>query len=181
MRLLFTTRLVYVALLAWFSEGALAQPVRRPESRTRIGVALEGGGALGLAHIGVLEWLEEHHIPVDYVAGTSMGGLVGGMYAAGLRPAEIRKLISSINWDEVLRGKAPYEDLPYRRKEDRQAFPNDLEFGLRHGFTIPSGLNFGQQITFILDRVTLPYSTLKSFDDLPIPFRCVATDLVSGK
>lgn len=118
---------------------------------------------------------------MDYVAGTSMGGLVGGMYAAGLRPAEIKKLISTINWDEVLRGQTPYKDLPYRRKEDRQAFPNDLQFGLRHGFSIPSGLNFGQQISFILDRVTLPYSTLKSFDDLPIPFRCVATDLVTGK
>ena len=94
-----------------------------PKRRARIGVALEGGGALGLAHIGVLEWFEEHHIPVDYVAGTSMGGLVGGFYATGKSPAELKKLIQSVDWDAILGGRTPYEDLSYRRKEDQRAFP----------------------------------------------------------
>ena len=140
-------------------------------------MAFAGGAALGLAHIGVLEWFEEHRIPIDYVAGTSMGGLIGGVYATGMRPPEIRELVSHIDWNEVLRGQASYRDLAYRRKEDRRAFPNSLEFGLRHGLSVPSGLNVGQSITYLFDRIALPYSLLPSFDELPTPFRCVATDL----
>ena len=78
-----------------------------PKGRTTIGVALEGGGALGQAHIGVLKWFEEHHIPIDYLAGTSMGGLVGGMYATGLTPDELQKFVSEINWDAALGNKHP--------------------------------------------------------------------------
>src|SRR5271169_2803714 len=88
---------------------------QRPKGRPRIGVALEGGGALGLAHIGVLEWFEEHHIPVDDVAGTSMGGLVGGFYATGMSPADLRKLIEGVDWNGVLSDATPFEDLSYRR------------------------------------------------------------------
>ncbi|HMF76025.1 MAG TPA: patatin-like phospholipase family protein, partial [Bryobacteraceae bacterium] len=95
---------------------AVAQPVAG--KRPKIGVALEGGGALGLGHIGVLEWLEANRIPVDYVAGTSMGGLVAGLYATGKDTAEIRTLIREVNWDDVLRGQIPYRDLAFRRKED---------------------------------------------------------------
>ena len=70
--------------------------------RTTIGLVLQGGGALGLAHVGVITWLEEHHIPVDYIAGTSMGGLVGGVYATGHNAAEMRQIVNGINWDEVM-------------------------------------------------------------------------------
>jgi NTE family protein len=150
-------------------------------SRPTIGVALEGGGAKGLAHIGVLEWFEEHHIPIDYIAGTSMGGLVGGLYATGLRPAEIREIVNGINWDEVLAGQTPYEALAFRRKEDFRAYPNRLELGLRGGISMPGGLTSGQGVRSLLDRYLLPYSEPKSFDELPVPFRCVATDLVTGK
>src|SRR5690348_13816455 len=87
----------------------------------KIGVALEGGGAMGLAHIGVLKWFEEHHIPVDYVAGTSMGGLVGGFYATGMTPEEMQKLIEALDWRKILDDRTPYEDLSYRRKEDQRA------------------------------------------------------------
>jgi NTE family protein len=140
---------------------------------------LEGGAALGLVHIGVLQWMEEHRISVDYVAGISMGGLIGGAYSTGMRPAEIRQLVKSIDWEAVLRGSSEYADRSFRRKEDRRAYPNSLEFGLRKGVKFPGGFNSGQQIDFILDRIALPYSTVKSFDDLPIPFRCIGTDLVS--
>src|SRR5947209_11793093 len=152
-----------------------------PRSRPRIGVALEGGGALGLAHIGVLKWFEEHHIPVDYVAGTSMGGLVGGFYAAGMNPEEMKTLIEGLDWRKILSDRTPYEDLSYRRKEDQRAYPNSLIFGLRHGLSVPAGLNAGHQIGLLIDRVALPYYAVPSFDALPVPFRCVATDLVSGK
>jgi NTE family protein len=154
---------------------------KEPAHRLRIGVALEGGGALGLAHIGVLKWFEQHHIPVDYVAGTSMGGLVGGFYAAGMSPEDLQKLIEGVDWNQVLGDATPYEDLSYRRKEDQRAYPNAFIIGLRNGLSLPSGLNSGQQIGLLIDRITLPYYDLESFEQLPIPFRCVATDIVSGK
>src|SRR5579863_7483682 len=153
----------------------------QPTNRPKIGVALEGGGALGLAHIGVLQWFEDHHIPVDYIAGTSMGGLVGGLYATGKSPKELREIVSQQKWDIIIGGQTPYEDLSYRRKEDARDYPTFLQLGLKKGFSLPAALNAGHQIGLLIDRETLPYDGLKSFDDLPIPYRCVATDLVSGK
>ncbi|HTR35787.1 MAG TPA: patatin-like phospholipase family protein [Bryobacteraceae bacterium] len=173
---------VYILLLAslWV-HPPLSLLAQSPATRPTIGVALEGGGALGLAHIGVLEWLEDHQIPVDYIAGTSMGGLVGGMYAMGMRPKDIRKLIRGVDWNETLAGQTPFQALSYRRKQDRRTFQNKLEFGLRGGFSVPGGLTSGQNVTLLIDRESLPYSNLKSFDELPIPFRCIGADLVSGK
>jgi NTE family protein len=156
-------------------------PAPAAENRPRIGLVLEGGGALGFAHLAVLEWLEKHHVPIDYVAGTSMGALVGGMYATGKSPAEIHAIVNSIDWDVTIQGQTKFQDLAYRRKEDKLAYPNRLEFGLRDGLTLPSGLNAGQAVGLVFDRAVLPYYDLKSFDDLPIPFRCVATDLISGR
>ncbi|HLK04132.1 MAG TPA: patatin-like phospholipase family protein [Candidatus Acidoferrum sp.] len=168
-----------------FATGAVAQTPDSPplatKARPKIGVALEGGGALGLAHIGVLQWFEDHHIPVDYVAGTSMGGLVGGFYATGKSPQELKQIVEAQNWDVIIGGATPYEDLSYRRKEDSRAFQNKIVLGLKNGLSLPAGLNAGQGITLLIDRETVSYSKLNSFDDLPIPFRCVATDLVSGK
>jgi NTE family protein len=149
--------------------------------RPTLGLVLEGGGALGLAHIGVIQWLEEHRIPVSYVAGTSMGGLVGGIYATGRSPAEVRDLVNTINWDEVLRGVTPFDKLSYRRKEDAYQYPTQLEFGLRKGLQFPGGFNSGQDVSFILDSVSLPYSEIENFNQLPIPFGCVATDLAKDK
>jgi NTE family protein len=151
------------------------------DSRQKIGLVLEGGGALGLAHIGVLQWLYQHHVPVDLVAGTSMGGLVGGFYATGRSPDEIQQLIQNVNWDQALSGQLPFRDLSYRRKEDAVEFPTRIEFGLRHGVQLPAGFNAGQEVSFILDRVTLAYSEIKSFNDLPTPFACVATELNTGR
>jgi len=158
-----------------------AVPVTQPDHRPTIGLVLEGGGALGLAHAGVLRWFEENHIPVDYVAGTSMGGLVGGLYATGMSGTQIQKFLNGVNWNRSLRDELPFQARSFRRKEDRRDYPNDLEFGLKHGVSFPSGFNSGQQVGLILDRISLPYSDLKSFSELPTPFRCVATDLVTGK
>jgi NTE family protein len=155
------------------------QQVKTP--RAKIGIALEGGGALGLAHIGVLQWFEEHHIPVDYISGTSMGGLVGGLYATGKSPKELQEIVEQQNWDIIIGGQTPYEDLSYRRKEDARDYPTYIQLGLKKGLSLPAGLNAGHQISLLIDRETLPYADLKSFDELPIPYRCVATDIVSGK
>jgi NTE family protein len=158
------------------------EPLKHGDSpHPQLGLVLEGGGALGLAHIGVITWMEEHRIPVSYVTGTSMGGLVGGIYATGRSPAEVRELINGIDWDQVLSGVTPFRDLSFRRKEDAHQVPGQLEFGLRHGLQFPSGFNTGQEVNLVLDRVALPYSEIASFNDLPIPFACVATDLVTGK
>ena len=155
-----------------------AKPARK--GRPAIGVALEGGGALGQAHIGVLKWFEEHHIPVDYLAGTSMGGLVGGFYATGKSVEELRGIVKNADWPLLLGGQTPYSELSFRRKEDARDIPNSLQIGLKNGVTLPAGLNTGHQVNLLIDRETLPYSTINSFDELPIPFRCVSTEIVSG-
>jgi len=175
--------LLALVLVCIISTFGLSQntPASGTGQRLKVGLVLQGGGALGLAHVGVITWLEEHRIPVDYVAGTSMGGLVGGVYATGHNAAELRQIVNAIAWDEVLSPTTPFQDLSFRRKEDARDYPNSLEFGLRKGLQFPAGLNSGQQVSLVLDKIALPYSEIESFDDLPTPFACVATDLVSGK
>src|SRR5271165_6278814 len=173
--------LIATALLCLASTSGLTQEAPAAGNKPKLGLVLEGGGALGLAHIGVIQWLEEHRIPVSYVAGTSMGGLVGGVYATGRSPAEVRDLVGSIDWNAVLRGQVPFTNLDFRRKQDAVVYPGSIEFGLKKGIEFPAGFNSGQEVQFILDRVALPYSTIDDFNQLPIPFACVATDLISGK
>ncbi len=146
--------LFLLCVLAASSHGH-PQELSKPDKakRPKLGLVLEGGGALGLAHIGVITWMEEHRIPVSYVAGTSMGGLVGGMYATGLSPAEVRQLINGIDWDQVLSGVTPFRDLSFRRKQDAREVPGQLEFGLRGGLQFPSGFNTGQEVNLVLDSV----------------------------
>jgi NTE family protein len=178
----FLVLLIVPAFAAAQETGPPPQSLRTaPKQRLKIGVALEGGGALGLAHVGVLQWFEEQHIPVDYIAGTSMGGLVGGFYATGVSPTDMKHLVEHLDWDAILRDRTPYEDLSFLRKQDQRAYPNSLILGLRKGVYLPAGLNAGHQIGLLIDRETLPYFGLPSFDALPIPFRSVATDLVSAK
>ena len=160
---------------------SLAVPVQAHSQtvalRPRIGLALGGGAARGLAHIGVLQWLEEHRIPVDFVAGTSMGALVGGAYATGMSPAEMRTLMRTTDWDGLLRPDSPFADKTFHRKQDKRDFPSPIELGLRHGVTLPSGINPGQSVGLILDRLALAYYDVERFDELPTPFRCLALDL----
>jgi len=184
----FVFMVLSIVLHSSFLPGALTAQLqkeptsgRSPRPRLKIGVALEGGGALGLAHIGVLRWFEQHHIPIDYIAGTSMGGLVAGLYATGKSPDQLEQLVREQNWDIIIGGKTPYRDLSFRRKEDVRAFQNSLVLGLKGGLSLPSALNAGRDIGLLIDRETLAYPRLDSFDELPIPFRCVATELVSGK
>src|SRR5207244_4837188 len=170
-------RMVFILLLLLLPGALRAQQNPAPRPRPKIGVALEGGGAMGLAHIGVLKWFEEHHIPVDYVAGTSMGGLVGGFYATGMSPDELKTLIEGLDWRKILSDRTPYEDLSFRRKEDQRAYPNSLIFGLRHGLSAPPRLIPGHQIGLLIERVILPYGQVTSFDALAGPLRCVSTGL----
>jgi len=162
-------------------ERSLATKPAVPGHRPRIGLALSGGGALGLAEIGVIQWMEENHIPVDRIAGTSMGSIIGAMYATGMSPAEIQKFAEKIDWDEAFLPQPVYTQLSYRRKQDRRDFLISAPLGLKHGLNGPNGYNSGQGVGLLLDRIAFPESGVASFDDLPIPFRCVATDMLSGE
>ncbi len=128
----------------------------------------------------MLRWFEEHRIPIDVITGTSMGGLIAGAYASGMTPDEIAQLMRTTDWDAMFVADSPFRYKTFRRKQDKRAYPSQLEFGLKGGFQLPGGLNPGQQVSLLLDQIALPYWDLKSFDDLPTPFRCVATDLRKG-
>jgi NTE family protein len=149
--------------------------------RPRIGLALAGGGAKGAAHIGVLKVLEEHNIPVDYIAGTSMGAIIGGLYAAGMSADELRDTLLAVDWTDALSDSPRRQDLGFRRKEEKTRYPFDLEGGLgKGGFRFPSGLRSGQKLGLLLQQLTLRAGGTYDFDDLPIPFRAVATDIRTG-
>jgi NTE family protein len=164
--------------LLWAQEQF--QAAEAGKRRPRVGVALGGGNALGLAHIGILKYFEEHHIPIDYLTGTSMGGLVGGFYSTGLDSAQLELIVRDARWDDLLSPNYRFFDEPVVEKQEwnRQTGWLTLRFGKR--FTLPAGINSGQALALLLSRQTQAYSNLPTFDDLPTPFRCVATDLVTG-
>jgi NTE family protein len=167
--------LVIVIMLAAAAPAA-AQPAARP----KVGVALGGGSARGLAHVGVLRWLEEHRVPIDLISGTSMGGLIGGSYATGMTPDEIETMLGEIDWDEMF-GSSRFQFSNVRRKRDLRAYPSRLEFGLKGGLVPPPSLNNGQQVDLLLTRIAAPYYNARNFDELPTPFRCVAVDLTRAR
>ncbi len=176
--------LSWCMILPPFSNAQDATPAATPQApahRPRIGLALSGGGALGLAEIGVIQWMEQNHIPVDRIAGTSMGSIIGAMYASGMSPAEIAKFAEDLDWDAAFLPEPTYSQLSYRRKQDRRDFLIDAPLGLKHGLSGPNGFNSGQGVGLLLDRIAFAESGIASFDDLPIPFRCVATDMLSGE
>jgi len=151
------------------------------DERPKIGLVLSGGGARGAAHIGVLKVLEAHRIPVDYIAGTSMGSIVGGLYASGLTPAEIEQAIKTIDWDEVLRDHPDRADEPMIRKELSEQFTIGGKPGFRDGkVVLPEGLIAGQKILPILQAMTLPVAHVNDFSQLRTPFQAVATNIATG-
>jgi NTE family protein len=158
---------------------ATDKPAPRVVGRPSIGVAFGGGSARGLAHVGVIRWFEEHRIPIDLAAGTSMGGLIGGAFASGMNGNEITRMLDSINWDEMF-GTTVFKYKNIRRKADARDYPSRLEFGLKGGIVAPTALNNGQQVELLLAGIAASWYDLKTFDELPTPFRCVAVDLVSS-
>ena len=141
-----------------------------------MGVAFGGGSARGFAHVGALRWFEEHHVPIDVVAGTIMGGLVVGAFASGMSSKELADLLARTDWDQMF-GASAYRYKSIQRKEDARADPSPLELQLRHGVGLPAALNNGQQVDLLLASIAARYASLASFDSLPTPFRCVAFDL----
>jgi NTE family protein len=152
------------------------------EDRPRIGLVLGGGGARGAAHIGVLRELERLRVPVDAISGTSMGAIIGGLYAAGKTPQELEELIADLDWAEVFQDTPRREDLSYRRKQDDVEFPVDFELGLNRGrLQLPKGLIQGQKLSPLLRELTLDVAHIGDFDELPTSFRAVASDIETGE
>ena len=151
------------------------------KTRLRIGLVLSGGGARGAAHIGVLKVLEELRIPVDDIAGTSMGAIVGGAYAAGLQAATLEEIILNLDWKDLFTDNPGREYFPNRRKQDeRKNFAASI--GLRDGeILLPQGAVSGQKLDLFLRDLVVGAAAIDDFDQLPIPFRAIATDLVSGQ
>ena len=173
----FLAGLLYLPALAWTQEMPAAAPAGRP----RIGLVLSGGGARGSAHIGVLKVLDDLHVPIDAIAGTSMGAVIGGLYASGMSGRQIEQLFSSVDWQDSFRDRPRRADLAFRRKEEDNNFLIKLPLGLQgRRLLIPQGLIEGQKLTAILRRATLRVAEINNFDHLPIPFRAVATDLEDG-
>ncbi len=179
-RRLLATLVVSLALVLAPAAGACAQDAAHAE-RPRLGLVLSGGGARGFAHIGVLKALEELRIPFDVVAGTSMGSMVGGGFAAGYSADEIREITLSVNWPRMFAPRPDREKLTWTRKaEDRQGL-GDGEIGLtRDGLKFPAQVVPSQELDIFLQRVTEPVNSVNDLSTLSIPFAAVATDLEQG-
>lgn len=173
--------LAATSLIAFSVELAAGQePLTR--KRPTVGLVLSGGGARGFAHIGALKVLEENRIPVDYIGGASMGGLIGALYAMGKSPAEIEQIVIGLDWDKLLQSSTSFENLSYRRKEDRRNIPSPITLkGRVDDLTLPNALNSGHEIGLLIDDLTLGYESIGDFSLLPIPFQTVGTDMVKGE
>ena len=149
--------------------------------RPKVGLVLSGGGARGAAHIGVLGELERQRIPIDYITGTSMGAIIGAMYASGYSTDEIEGVLKNTDWDNIFNDDPPRKYSSIRDKFDERIFQLDTEIGIKEGkLTLPSGLIQGQKFQLLLEKLFLPVSEIKNFSNLPIPFRALATDIEDG-
>ncbi|ORT65753.1 patatin-like phospholipase family protein [Pseudomonas mosselii] len=172
-------RLLYCLLLMLTSFAVLAAETARP----KIGLVLSGGAARGLAHIGVLKALEEQGVRIDAIAGTSMGAVVGGLYASGYSIAELEKLATTLDWQQALSDAPPRKDVPFRRKQDDRDFliKQKLSFRDDGSLGLPLGVIQGQNLALLLESKLAHTADIRDFDKLPIPFRAVATDITSGE
>ncbi|HEY5807153.1 MAG TPA: patatin-like phospholipase family protein [Povalibacter sp.] len=175
-------RAVVITAVATLSLASVCAVAAAESGRPRIGLVLSGGGAKGGAHVGVLKMLEEQHVPIDCIAGTSMGALVGGGYASGMPAAELEKFLVGIDWQKVVGSQGRRQLEPIEQKRAGATYSNDLEFGVSsRGVSAPGGLVNTSNIEDLL-RVYVATARMETdFNKLPIPFRAVATDMVSGK
>ena len=179
-------RIAVVAIAAVMAVPALAQsePTAQPASigRPRIGVVLSGGGARGLTHIGVLKVLEQMRIPIDFISATSMGSIVGGLYASGYDASALEAEVKKIDWKSMFSDNPPRQDLTLRRKQYDERYALPFELGYRDGkLQVFKGAIAGANLELWLHAMTQREDALPSFDDLPIAFRAVATDMVTGR
>ncbi len=171
-----------LATTALAQQPSPSSDVAADASRPKIGLVLGGGGAKGGAHVGVLEVLEELRIPVDFIAGTSIGAAIGGLYASGMGVPDLKVFLESLDWQDLLSDRPPRRHQPFRLKSTDLRVPSRLEVGFNGGeFRFPTGIVTGQNVELTLRSATLPVAHVRSFEELPTPFVAVATDLVTGE
>jgi NTE family protein len=179
------TALCLAGLVHAASPAPSPAPDQAPTSqapRPRIGLVLSGGGARGFAHVGVLKALEEARVPVDFIVGTSMGAIIGGLYACGMNADELERELVAVDWGDLFDRREPRQLLSQRRKEEDFEFAPMLQMGFRDGeFRLPSGAVSSRSLEMLLRRYTLTTRHLATFNGLPTPFRAVATDMETGK
>jgi NTE family protein len=156
-------------------------PTNVPKDRPVIGLALGGGGAEAMTEIGVLQWFEEHRIPVDVIAGTSMGSIVAALYSTGHTPDDMKQIMTEDSVSSIFRIQQPYTSQSFRRREDSRDIPNAVTIGLKHGAAFRNSLLSDTGLNELLDKEFLRYNDQTDFNNLPIPFRCQATDLNAAK
>ena len=189
MRIVIGILCVVMSLMGSFT--AFSQDVTTVESRPKIGLVLSGGGAKGAAHIGVLKYIEEAGIPIDYIAGTSMGSIVGGMYALGYSSDEILDIISSVDWDRLISNQVDRRKISFHQKQTQAVQVVSVPFSLKseqedlqsRSFrnSLPQGIVSGDNLINLFNSLSVGYSDPLSFSDLPIPFICIATNMISGE
>ena len=189
MRIVVGILCVVMSLMGSFT--AFSQDVTTVESRPKIGLVLSGGGAKGAAHIGVLKYIEEAGIPIDYIAGTSMGSIVGGMYALGYSSDEILDIISSVDWDRLISNQVDRRKISFHQKQTQAVQVVSVPFSLKsqqedlqsRSFrnSLPQGIVSGDNLINLFNSLSVGYSDPLSFSDLPIPFICIATNMISGE
>jgi NTE family protein len=164
----------------WLALACLVVLSSRAAERPKVGLVLSGGGARGFAHIGVLKMLDSLDVPIDCIAGTSMGGIVGALYAIGYRGRDLEALANRSDWQEMFTDRAPRSLMPYLEKKESDRY--QIEFGMKGWKPVtPGGLIVGRKISLLFASLTFPYEKVDDFDRLPIPYRCVASDLIRGE
>lgn len=171
-------------LVSGVSQNSMAaeSPAAQQASRPKIGLVLGGGGAKGAAHIGVLKVLEELRIPVDYIAGTSMGAVVGSLYASGASAAECERVLTTVDWNDLFRDDPPRDEITFRRKQEDFTYMARAAVGVKtSGILLPKAFVAGQKIGVFFETLFIPVAGITDFDRLPIPYRAVASDLETGE
>lgn len=161
--------------------GFLTEAQEQPEAADqKVGLVLSGGGAKGLAHIGVLKVIDSLGIKVDYIGGTSMGAIIGGLYASGYSAMQLDSLFKAVDFQKLIQDDLPRSARTFYEKEDAERYAITVPFE-NFKVSLPSGLSKGQNVFNLLAQLTEPVSDIDDFGELPIPFFCIATDVETGQ
>ncbi len=171
---------IYYLLLILFSLSSFLLQAQESTKKPRIGLVLSGGGAKGFAHIGVLKVLEQQGVKIDYIGGTSMGAVVGGLYASGYSASQIDSIFKNTNFDELLKDYIPRDSKSFYEKHNDELYAVSLLFN-KFNIGVPIALSKGMYNYNLLTKLTDPVKHIRDFNKLPIPFVCIATDIESGK
>ena len=188
--------IVALLMLTHIAQASNTNETNTPDakSRPKVGLVLSGGGAKGAAHIGVLKYLEEAGIPIDYIAGTSMGSIVGGMFAMGYSSREILDIISNVDWNRLISNEVERRKISYTQKNEKGSRVINIPFSMKSRTkdkedlqtrtfrnSLPSGIVSGDNLINLFNSLTVGYADSISFNNLPIPFICIATNMMNGE